>query len=111
VNDARNTDTSKQTIHNSQKTNVDVRWIEISGKRRNRNSPEMLTPRKQQKMNRYQLSKPVPTNSFKELEEEFDDENNIRMEKIAKYSPMFIIRINNFSSLSKQLRKSLMNMK
>jgi len=57
VNDARNTDTLKQTIHNSQKTNVDVRWIKISGKRRNRNSPEM---RKQQKMNRYQLSKPVP---------------------------------------------------
>jgi len=41
--------------------NVDAPWIEVSGKKRNRNSPEMSIPRKQPKMNRYQLSKPVPT--------------------------------------------------
>jgi len=48
----------------------------------------MSMPRKQLKMNRYQLSKLVPrTNSFEGLEEELDDENNnISMEKIAKPS-------------------------
>jgi len=58
MNDARDTDTSKQTIHNSQKTKdgADAPWIKVSGKKRNRNSPEMSMPRKQAKMNRYQLS-------------------------------------------------------
>jgi len=107
VNDARDTDISKQNIHNSQKTNVDAPWIEVSGKKRNRNSPEMSTPRKQSKINRYQSSKPVPTiNSFERLEEESDDENNnIRMKKTAKTLPIFVARINNFSSLSQHLKE------
>jgi len=86
VNDTRDTiDTSKQITYNSQKTNMDA---PLSGKKRNRNSSEMSMPRKQLKMNRYQLSKLVPTtNSFEEFEKELDDENNnIRMEKIAKSS-------------------------
>jgi len=65
VKNAKDTDASKQTIHNPEKTNVNAPWIEVSDKKRNRNSPEMSTPCKQPKMNRYQLSKPVPiTNSF-----------------------------------------------
>jgi len=47
VNDARDTDISKQTVHNSQKTNVDVPWTEVSDKKRNWNSPEMSMPRNQ----------------------------------------------------------------
>jgi len=55
---------------------MDTPWIEVSGKKRNRNSPEMSTLRKQSKMNRYQLSKPIPTTNFEGFKEEFDDENN-----------------------------------
>jgi len=53
---------------------------------------EMSTLRKQPKMNRYQLSKSVPTtNFFKGLEKELDDENNnIKLEKIAKPPPIFV---------------------
>jgi len=81
VNDARDTNSSKQTIK-SQKSNVNVPWIEVSDKKRNQNSPEMLTPRKQLKMNRYQLGKSVlTTNFFEGLEEELDDENNDIREK------------------------------
>jgi len=38
LNDLVNKDTDilKQIIHNSQKTNVDAPWTEISGKKRNR---------------------------------------------------------------------------
>jgi len=45
-------------------------------------------------MNRYQLSKLVPTtNTFKGLEEELDNENNnIRIEKTGK-PPIFVARI------------------
>jgi len=86
---------------------VDAPWIKVSGRKRNRNSPEMSTPRKQLKMNRYQLSKLVPrTNSFEGLEEELDDENNnISVKKIAKPPPIFVARINNFSSLSQHLKE------
>jgi len=46
MNDAKDTDTSKRIIHNSEKTNVDAPWIEVNGKKRNRNSSEILTLRK-----------------------------------------------------------------
>jgi len=63
----------------------------------------MSTSCKQPKMNRYQSSKFVPiTNSFEGLEEDFDDENNninIMVEKTIKPPPIFLTRINNFSSL------------
>jgi len=104
VNDAKYTDSSKQNIYNSQKTNMDALWIEVSGKKRNRNSSEMSTPRKQRKMNRYQSSKAVPIiNFFEGLEEELNNEKNninIVVEKITKPPPIFVARINNFSSLS-----------
>jgi len=57
VNDARHTDSSKQNIYNSQKTNMDALWIEVSGKKRNRNSSEMSMPRKQnEQMKNEQIS-------------------------------------------------------
>jgi len=57
-------------------------------------------------MNRYQLSKLVSTtNSFEGLEEELDDKNNnIKVEKTVKL-PIFVTRVNNFSSLSQLLKK------
>jgi len=46
------------------------------------------------------------TNSFDELEEELDDENNkITVEKTAKLSSIFVARINNFSFLSQLLKE------
>jgi len=85
---------------------MNVSWIEVSGKKRNRNSFEMSTLRKQAKMNRYQLSKPVLTNFFEGLEEVLNDENNnIRMEKTAKPPEIFVARINNFSLLSQKLKE------
>jgi len=85
---------------------VDIPWIEVNSKKRNLNSPETSILRKQPKMNRYQLSKTVPTNSFEGFEEELDYENNnIRVEKIAKPSSILLARINNFSSLSQYLKE------
>jgi len=56
-------------------------------------------------MNRYQLSKPA-TNFFEGLEEEPDDENNnIRVEKTVKLLPTFVARVNNFLTLSQQLKE------
>jgi hypothetical protein len=76
VNSARDTDTVKEIIHNTQKTHVDISWKEISGKKRIWNSSKMSTSRKQPKVNRYQPSKPVPTtNFFEEFEEKLDDEH------------------------------------
>jgi len=73
----KTSDISKQNIYNSQKTNVDISWIEVSVKKRKQNSPETLMPRKQPKMNSYQLNKTMPiTNSIEEFEKELDDENN-----------------------------------
>jgi len=46
INDAKATDTSKQYIYNPQKKNEDIPWIETSGKKRNRNSPETTISRK-----------------------------------------------------------------
>jgi len=84
-------------IYNSQKTNVDASWREVSNKKRNRNRSKMSTPRKQPKVNRYQPSKFVPTtNSFNGLEEELDDANK-GMEKSWTLL-IFVARINNFSS-------------
>jgi len=84
---------------------VNVSWKEISEKR-NWNRLEMSTLRKP-KMNKYQLSKSVPTTNFFEgLEKELDDENNnIKLEKIAKPSPIFLDRINNYTSLSRLLKE------
>jgi len=66
----------------------------------------MSTMHKQPKMNRYQLSKPVPTtNTFEGFEEELDDKNNIRVEKTAKFPPIFVARVNNFSLLSQLLKE------
>jgi len=76
-----------QIIYNPQKKNEGTPWIEASSKKRNRNdSPEMTMSHKQPKKNEHQLSKPLTTaNSFKGLEEVFDDENNnIRVEKTIK---------------------------
>jgi len=85
---------------------VDVLWIEVNGKKKNWNNPEMSTMHKQPKMNRYQLSKPVPTtNTFEGFEEELDDENNIRVEKTAKFPPIFVARVNNFSLLSQLVKE------
>jgi hypothetical protein len=53
-NGARDTGTIDQIAHNTQKTNVNASWKEVSDKKRNRNSPEMSTLRKQLKMNRYE---------------------------------------------------------
>jgi len=84
---------------------MDASWIEVSGKKRNRNSSEMSTLRKQPKMN--QLSKPIPTTNFFEgLEEVLNDENNnIRVEKTAKPPTIFVARVNNFSLLSQKLKE------
>jgi hypothetical protein len=61
-------------------------------------------------MNRHQPSKPVPTtNSFEELENELNDVST-RMRKRAKPSPIFITRVNNFSSFS-QLSKEIVAFK
>jgi len=85
---------------------MDFSWIEVSSKKRNLNSPETSILRKQPKMNRYQSSKTVPTNSFEGFEEELDYENNnIRVEKTAKPSSILVARINNFSSLSQYLKE------
>jgi len=46
------------------------------------------------------------TNSFEGLEEIIDDENNnIRMKKIAKPPPISVDKVNNFSPLSQLLKK------
>jgi len=96
---------TKDKLHNSQKTNMDAAWIEVS-KKKNWNNPEMSTPYKQPKINRYHLRKSVPTtNSIEGLEEELDDKNNIRMEKIAKPSLIFVARVNNFSLLLQFLKE------
>jgi len=47
MNDARDTDTVKQIIHNIQETNVDAPWKEVSDKKKNRNNPIISTSRKQ----------------------------------------------------------------
>jgi len=49
MNGVKATDTLKQSIHNPQKKNEDTSWIEISGKKRIRNSPETTMSRKQPK--------------------------------------------------------------
>jgi len=79
---------------------MDALWKEVRSKKRIQKSLEVSTPRKQPEMNRYQLCKHVP-NTFEELEEELDDENNnIKVEKTTKLPLVFIAKINNFSSLS-----------
>jgi len=75
MNSMKDTDTSKQIIHISQKTKVDASWKEARSKKRNRNSFEISTQHKWQKMNKYQLNKTVPTiNSFEGLKKELYDE-------------------------------------
>jgi hypothetical protein len=86
---------------------VDVSWKEVNSKKSNRNSHAISTPRKQAKMNRYQPSKPVPaTNSFAGFEKELDNASiNDRIRKITKSRPIFVVRVNNFSSLSQLLKE------
>jgi len=46
------------------------------------------------------------TNFFEELEEELDNtNNNIRMRKTAKFPPIFVAKVNNFSSFSQLLKE------
>jgi len=59
MNGMKATDTLKQTIYNPQKKSEHTPWIEASGKKRNRNRPEITISRKQPKKNEYQLSKSV----------------------------------------------------
>jgi len=101
----RRTGTTKQMSHYTQKTNEDVSWKKVSDKKRNQNSSEMSTSRKQSKVNRYQLNKPMPTANFEGFEEKLDDMNiNVKVEKAAKSPPIFA-RINNFSLLSQLLKE------
>jgi hypothetical protein len=73
---------------------MDVSWKEVSGKKRNRNGPEMSMSCKQSKVNRYQPSKSISTaNSFNGLQERFDDANTIRMGKKVKHPPIFIVKL------------------
>jgi hypothetical protein len=51
ANSARHIGIVKQIAHNTQKTNVDALWKEVSGKKRNPNSPEISTPHKEPKPN------------------------------------------------------------
>jgi len=49
-------------------------------------------PHKQPKMNRYQPSKPMLTNSFEELKEELDDINiNVRIKKQSNLHPFLLL--------------------
>jgi len=105
LNDAKVTDTSKQIINNSQKTNMDVSWRKAV-KRETETTPKCQYFVKQPKMNRYQSSKLVPTNSFEALEKKLKDaNNNIRIEKIANLY-IFIARVNIFLSFSQLLKGS-----
>jgi len=72
------------TLHNKNKRGF-ASWKKVSGKKRNWNSLEISMPRKQRKMNRYELSKLVPIiNSFEIYEKEFDDRStSIRVDKMA----------------------------
>jgi len=81
---------------------MDALWRGVRSKKRIQKSFEVSTLRKQPKMNTYQLCKHVLiTNTFEELEEELDDENNnIKVEKTTKLPLVFVAKINNFSSLS-----------
>jgi len=66
----------------------------------------MSTPRKQPKMNRYQLSKAEPIiNSFEGFEEELDDKNNNIRGRKATSLPVFVARVNNFLLISQLLKK------
>jgi hypothetical protein len=81
---------------------VDASWKEVSDKNKNQNSPEMSMPCKQLEMNRYQPSKYMSsTKSFDGFEEFDDASTNIGVGKmIVKLPPIFVARVNNFSSFS-----------
>jgi hypothetical protein len=83
-----------QILNNIQKTNEEASK-EVSGKKRNRNSPEKTMPRKQLKMKSYWLNKLVPTtNIFEELKEELDDINvNARVEKQSNFVDFWFLSL------------------
>jgi len=70
--------------------------------KRKRNNPGMSMPHKELKMNKYQPSKlMLTTNSFEGVTRRRD----IRVEQTAKYLPIFVAIVNNFSSLSQLLKE------
>jgi len=84
----------KQITRNAQKTNMPREGNLVI------KSLEMLTLRKQLRMNRYQPSKSVSiTYSFAGFKQDLDDTNTIRVKK-SKPLPIFILSIDNFSSFT-----------
>lgn len=89
---------------------IDDTWKEVSGKKRQRNSPEYESRHhKQSKLSSYWLSATVPTfNSFASLEDsEQQDHKDALPEKPIKPPPIFVDRVSNIQPLTKLLNETV----
>jgi len=99
-------DQSTQNSIEQPENSEDNQWSMVRVKKRDRNSPDLTTIRKQSKTDCWQ-EKPIATyNTFEELEEVSENANNsTESVREAKPPPIFISKLNDPSSLRQLLNQ------